>query len=225
MRRNYERDLPRGYTMVEVIDAKDLKFGLILTLGALLLFAVALVPVFIPLFFGYKDAIFDAFLKSTDLIMLTYFGGTLLYMVLHELTHGAVYKSMTGEKLTFGISWNCAYCGVPNIYTYRKTALAALYAPFILFSVLFIPATALAFYFGVLWLYIALGLIFATHISGCIGDLYMGRLLRRKYTSVTTLINDNGPCVRVFTFDPSNIDSEDAATKRFADRLSGKYKY
>jgi hypothetical protein len=222
-RRNYERLLPRGYTMVKVMNATDVKFGLLLTLGSLVLFAIALVPVIAPLFLLDGVSVAELLINKLPMILLPYLGGTLVYMVLHELTHGAVYKIMTGEKLTFGISWSCAFCGVPKIYTYRHTALRALYATFVVFSILLVGGMVAAFLLNKIALYICLGLIFATHISGCVGDLYMGHVLNKTYTNRLTLINDNGPCVRIFTFDTSNIDSEDAATKRFADKLSGEY--
>ncbi|MCQ2122483.1 MAG: DUF3267 domain-containing protein, partial [Fibrobacter sp.] len=59
----------------------------------------------------------------------------LVYIVLHELVHGAVYKLLTGQKLTFGFKASVAYCGVPDIYVYRRTALAALLAPFVVFDI------------------------------------------------------------------------------------------
>ena len=40
-----------------------------------------------------------------------------LYMVLHELTHGLFYKIFTHEKLKFGMTLTVAYCGIPRIYT------------------------------------------------------------------------------------------------------------
>ena len=45
-----------------------------------------------------------------------------LYLVLHELVHGAVYKALTHQKLTFGFTLTVAFCGVPDVYTSRKTA-------------------------------------------------------------------------------------------------------
>lgn len=211
--RNYERSLPGGYRLVKKMDAADFGFGLLLTFGSLVLFALCAGLVALPLVFDQKG------LLSIDVdrwifIMVIYLVITLVYMILHELTHGVAYKSMTGERLTFGIKWNCAYCGVPNILTYRKTSLVALYAPFTVFNIIFIPALVWAWFFSV-EAYVIIGLVLATHISGCIGDLYMGHILLTKYKDKTTLLNDTGPCVCVFTFDASNIGKTDAKTESF----------
>lgn len=219
-KRTFERGLPGGYRLEKQLDAKSFGFGLLLSLGSLILFAIALIPVVAPLYFVDEIAVADSLWDQIDLIMLIYLGGTLVYTILHELTHGAAYKIMTGEKLTFGISWNCAFCGVPRIFTYRRTALIAVYAPFVLFSVIFIPLLVW-FYFSNMVLYIALGLIFATHVSGCIGDLYMGHLLLHRYTDRHTLVNDTGPCVSIFTFNPNSIE-RDYDTIKFVENMDKK---
>ena len=217
---NYEAALPGGYRLVKKLDANNLGFGLILTFGAFLLFVIMLIFVFLPLFLFDVDI--DSIGSNIEFtILLPYFIGTALYIILHELTHGAAYKALTGEKLTFGISLNCAYCGVPNIFTYRRTSLIALYAPFVLFSILLIPALILSYFYSAS-LYITLGLIFATHISGCIGDLYMGHILLKKYTDRRTLINDSGPCVSIFVFDERYIGKIDEKTQKFIDKMKKK---
>ena len=216
--RNYERSLPGGYRLVKKMDAADFGFGLILTLGSLLLFALCAGVIALPLSFDSRGLL-SLEVERMMLIVTIYLVITLIYMVLHELTHGVAYKSMTGEKLTFGIKWNCAYCGVPNILTYRKTSLVALYAPFVVFNIVFIPALVWAWFFGI-EAYIIVGLLLATHISGCIGDLYMGHVLLTKYKENTTLLNDTGPCVCIFTFDANNIGKLDAKTEEFKRRFN-----
>ena len=217
-RKNFEYSLPNGYVLAKKMDAADLGFGLILTIGSLLFFAVCIVVLAIPIFTN-QDKLQSFKPDSLLFILSAYLVGTLIYMVLHELVHGVAYKSMTGEKLTFGIKWNCAYCGVPNILTYRKTSLVALYAPFVLFSLIFAPITLWAWWYSI-EVYITMALIFATHISGCIGDLYMGHLLLTKYKDKSTLLNDTGPCVHVFTYDVANIGKIDPKTEHFKTKFN-----
>ncbi len=204
----FERELSEGYKEVLHIDAKDRKTGLILNAGALLIsvfvFAVAaiLIIAIMPrsFFSGDEampvDAWFPAFAKG----MLIGFLSFAVYIVLHELTHGAVYKKLTGEKLTFGITWSAAFCGVPNIYVKRKTAVTACIAPFALFSVLFIPfgivclvLTAVYESIFAFTLFIAVTFVFALHLGGCVGDLYVIYLMTVKYKSKDTLMRDTGP--------------------------------
>ena len=132
--KTFEAELPAGYAQVFHINAKDKKIGIIFNAVALVIMAVVVVLAAIPLF-----AFEVEFTESTSpMLLITYtvfFVSLIAYIVLHELVHGAAYKMLTGEKLTFGLSWSCAFCGVPTVFTYRKTALIALAAPFLTFSV------------------------------------------------------------------------------------------
>jgi hypothetical protein len=116
----------------------------------------------------------------------------ILYIVLHELAHGTLYKLMTGEKLTYGFSWSCAFCGVPNIYTYRRCALSALLAPLVIFTVIFVPILVFLSYANLLY-YIGFSFIFAMHLGGCIGDGYLAFLLFTRYKDADVLMRDLGP--------------------------------
>ena len=113
-------------------------------------------------------------------------------MVLHELIHGAAYKKLTGEKLTFGMSWSCAFCGVPNIFTYKRCALISVLAPFVIFSLIFIPLTV-ALYFVDTHYYLLSALLLGLHLGGCCGDLYVSLLLLFKFKNKKLLMRDTGP--------------------------------
>ena len=114
------------------------------------------------------------------------------YIVLHELVHGAAYKALTGERLTFGMSWSCAFCGVPHIFTYRRTAIISTVAPLILFTLIFIPILGLLFHFSPLYFLIA-AFIFGLHLGGCSGDVYVLYLLTVRFRNKKTLVRDTGP--------------------------------
>lgn len=187
-----ETSLPENYREVYHIDATNKKTGVLLNLcsllpviGMLLVFACTV---------SAKDFGLDELENFPKLLFLL--GGLLLgifvYVILHELTHGVVYKLLTKQKLTFGLSWSCAYCGVPNVYVYRKTAILALIAPFALFTVILLPLTIVFAFFNV-YLYILFGFVFAMHLGGCSGDLYMLGLLLFKYKNPALLLRDSGP--------------------------------
>ena len=134
--KNFERELPSGYRQAKYINAKNAKFGLLFNLIALLVFAAVMV-VAVLLLRGKEDFSFveDVFMNDYYFLALLVFCFVMVgYVVLHELVHGIAYKALTGEKLTFGISWSCAFCGVPHIYTYRRTAMISVVAPFAVFS-------------------------------------------------------------------------------------------
>ncbi|MDE6242125.1 MAG: DUF3267 domain-containing protein [Anaeroplasmataceae bacterium] len=190
MSKNYEEILPEGYNEIFHIDAKEKKTGLILTLFSLILTLIPL-AILLPIYFCTKKFEFE-FSYRTSLYLLGLAVAMILYMVLHELVHGIAYKALTKQKLTFGISWSCAYCGVPNIYVYRKASMIALIAPFTVFGLLF-GGLVIWFYFLDGTLFLLMSLLFSIHVGGCIGDLYMFTLFLFKYKDKTLLMRDTGP--------------------------------
>ena len=181
---NYFKDLPENYEKIKVIDAKDRKTILNMNLVGILIMLVSIVPLIIIKRVDLGE------IEPIDMLiaLLVYFAGMVIYVILHELIHGLVYKIMTKEKLTFGITLTCAFCGVPNIYVTKKTALLAILAPFVLFTVIFLPIILIlpASLYN-----LALILLFGTHTSGCVGDLYGTLVLSRLKGDI--LMNDTGP--------------------------------
>lgn len=125
-RRSFEEALPEGYVSRLTVDCQDKKLGILMNLAALAIMAVLCVV------FWRLIQPWDAFLAAplTSLLKTAVFMVAVsAYIVLHELLHGAAYKLLTGRKLTFGLTWSAAYCGVPDIFVYRSAALVALLAP------------------------------------------------------------------------------------------------
>lgn len=191
---NFERELPAGYKQAMYINAKNAKFGIIFNLIALAVLAIVMAVAFLFLELGGKLSIDILKMEYTQLVVayLIFFGAMIGYIVLHELVHGIAYKTLTGEKLTFGMSWSCAFCGVPHIFTYRRTAIIAVVAPFAVFTVLFIPVLILLYFFSPLY-YVIAAFIFGFHLGGCSGDLYVLILFATKYKDPKTLMRDTGP--------------------------------
>ena len=191
--KNFEKELPEGYVLAKTVDATNKKIGLIMNLAALIIGAVVFGISLIPIILSKREVSFDNTLPAYLILLI----GMIAYIILHELVHGIAYKSQTGEKLTFGLKWSCAFCGVPHIYVYRKTALIAVTAPLIFFTAVFIPLTV-ALYFVDTLIYFAAVIIFALHLGGCGGDIYVTYLLLKKYTSPKTLMNDTGPKMTLY---------------------------
>lgn len=187
---NAYKELPEGYTLAKEVDAAgNKKLAVLFNLAALLLTAAVFCAGCLIRFRGLPPlALMLENLWALEGMLGLFLLGMLAYLVLHELTHGAVYKLLTGEKLTFGIRPSCAYCGVPNIFVTRKTALLAVLAPFALFTLLFLPLIALrSSYCALLFL-----LLFALHAGGCVGDLYCAYLLLFRLKG-PLLMKDTGP--------------------------------
>ena len=125
----------------------------------------------------------------------------LAYIVLHELTHGLAYKALTKEKLAFGMSWSCASCGVPDIFTYRKTTMISVLAPFVVFTVVLLPLTVWLYFVNPL-AYLGSAFLLGLHLGGCSGDLFVFGLLVCKFKDKRTLVRDTGP--QQYFFVPEN---------------------
>ena len=185
----FESELPEGYRTVKTIDAKNSKVGLILNLIALVPLAISLVVAYFAM---GKPSLTDNGASSWQYIihLLIFLAVLIAYVILHELVHGAVYKFFTREKLTFGLTFTVAFCGVPKIYVYRKPALAAVLAPFIVFLPIFLM---LCFVLPTPLMKMIAAFMLGMHIGGCAGDLWVGGLLIFKLRDNRTLINDTGP--------------------------------
>ena len=187
---NHERELPQGYEEVRRIDATDKKTGIIMNVVAfLVMIAVALIGL-IPVFTGrlkFETGYLYPIIMCAAIVVLIP-----VYMVLHELVHGVAYKALTREKLTYGFSWSCAYCGVPNIYVYRGAALIAVTLPLIVFTLVFLPL-AIVFAYVNTYVYLGMIIMLATHIGGCVGDIYVTLLLLFRHRRHDLLVRDTGP--------------------------------
>lgn len=190
--KNYELELPQNYVEAKTIDAKSDKIVMFLfTLVSGLVTVGAVVIAWLCLglnSINWMDKLVGD--GSTYWHNFVFIVAMIVYIILHELTHGVVYKAMTKQKLTFGLTLTVAYCGVPNIYVYRKTALCALLAPFLVFLPIFtILPFLMAEPIDILWC----ALLWGMHVGGCVGDLYCTILYLFKFRDPKTLMRDTGP--------------------------------
>ncbi len=179
----YEVELPEGYKPVKIVDAKDSKLIVVLNV-----ITIVVTLGFIALSFAIIRPSLEDGIPVVKLMLAV--SAFLVYIVLHELTHGLAYKILTGRKLTFGLTLSVAYCGVPDIYVYRRTALISLLAPLTVFSILFLVPL---FFLENPWNKFVMLLLFSEHFGGCTGDIYDTLLLLFKYKDPATLMNDTGP--------------------------------
>lgn len=188
MKRTYEKELPADYTEVQVLDMRTDK-KLIVWLNVFSMVAAVLIIAGGMIYLARKFEHIRSFIFSYRHFMFLLVS-LFSYVILHELTHGVVYKLRTGHKLTFGFSFVAAWCGVPDIYVYRTTAMLSCAAPFVIFSI----ALALPFFLctTVGWK-MAFLILFAVHFGGCAGDLYDLFLYFTKYRNPVTLMRDTGP--------------------------------
>lgn len=185
--KNYEVEVPEGYKVAKVIDAANTKFGVLMNVFAGVI-GIVLMGIFILIYRkDYKEFSFDYEVLIKFLIVMVCY---ILLTIIHELLHGLAYKILTKRKLKFGLTFTVAFCGVPDIYVYRKAAIISLLTPCVVISI--------ASLIGIILVNdsaIRLGLIFlfSFHFGGCSGDLYGFLLYLFKFRDKTTLMNDTGP--------------------------------
>ena len=185
---NFCRELPHGYKEVYRIDAKSRKWSIVFTVGSFIVALAIILPCLLAVDFGGAGwSSTDIYIAAAVLIV-----SIVVYIIAHELTHGIAYKALTGSKLTFGISLTVAFCGVPDIYVNRKTALIALLAPFTVFSALFCALAAWLYFVNPVYYGVAI-ILLGLHFGGCIGDLFTAILLIFKLKDGALLMRDTGP--------------------------------
>jgi len=194
---NYYHELPEGYKAIKSIDAKDKKTIIWFNLVAIIMMVIAALPFLVlkPVDMSNRD-MYIPFVLIVSI-------GMIAYIILHELTHGLIYKIYTKQKLTFGLTLFVAFCGVPNIYVSKKVSLVSVLAPFVLYSVILIPTLILM---PANYLYLAFIIIFAVHFGGCVGDLYVTNVLLKLKGKI--LMNDTGPKQTFYQLDENTIVSE-----------------
>ncbi len=182
MNKTFEPALPEGYREIYHIDATSWKIAILMNLAAFVLMIVSLIVCI--------HLIHPTSFSFTAGPLLITMAMLFVYMIAHELVHGAAYKLLTGQKLTYGFSGTVAFCGVPEIYVYRRTALISILAPFTVFSIAFIAAMILI---PDVFHKILCAFLFSAHFGGCIGDLYDAMLYLFRFRDPDILMRDTGP--------------------------------
>ncbi len=195
---NFENSVPEDYVLVKHVDAKSDKKQIVIYTLLSFVPLLIIVPVLCVIAYycsGYN--VFSATDEYTDeyyalISIWIVFIVLIVYIVLHELTHGITYKIFTGAKLTFGFTLSVAFCGVPDIYVRKKASIAALIMPFSVFSVVFLSLTIGLWFISPLYGIVA-GAVFALHFGGCVGDLHWTLMYLTKFRRCNTLMRDTGP--------------------------------
>ena len=211
--KNYEAELPLNYRLVKTIDAKNKTVGIVLNLIALAVLAVSVAVACIIIRFDFSELVSSREGYANIIRLAVFIAVMIAYVILHELVHGAAYKIMTKRKLTFGLTFSVAFCGVPDIYVYRKTALIAVLAPFVVFLPIF---TALPFFLSNPLEKVLASFLWGMHVGGCSGDLWVTGVLLFKLRDKTTLMNDTGPKQTFYVIDVNAVAEEDP-TEQAAD--------
>ncbi len=202
--RFYYLNLPDGFKQKKIIDAKDKKTAVIFTA---LSFALAIGAIIILLLIKKFD--FHLMLENRHKMLiadLVFVVSMVIYLVLHELTHGVGFLIFTREKLKFGMTLTVAFCGVPNAYVKKWPAVITTLLPFVVYSTVFLLITFLTTNIYIEMISI---LLFGVHFGGCVGDLYVASYLIFK-ADKNTVMNDDGATQVFYSLDEEREESENA---------------
>lgn len=191
--KNFEFNLPLNYELKKKIDANDKKTGLLLTVITLVITVILVIAGT----FIYQSITKKSFnIGSLGILrLLIFFVGYIVLIILHELIHGLFYKIFTKQKLSFGLTIFVAYCGVPNLYVYKKPMIITALATCVIISTTLLIPMILVNNINNFWILL---LMFSCHFGGCCGDIYSVLLLKLKFKGNTVLINDTGPVQTIY---------------------------
>ena len=116
-----------------------------------------------------------------------------IYILIHEGIHAIVFKLFSNDKVKFGFHGLYASASMPHSYFKKRHYLMAALAPLVVMTIVFIVLLNLTQNQVFLVIYI----LFAFHISGCTGDIYIS--LKLLKFPKDTYINDYGVGMTFYT--------------------------
>lgn len=184
-------NLPEGYSEILCVDLqKDKKLMLFVNLLAVLIGALMAVPMHfvVPIgsMFSMEQGLLAYGLRFAALLVLM-----VLYMVLHELTHGVAMKLCGTKKIRYGFTGMYAFAGSDDYYPKAPYIFIAL-APVVLLGVVIALVNPLVpvEWFWIVWI------LQIINISGAAGDFYV--TLRFLRLPGDILVRDHGTGMRVY---------------------------
>ncbi len=186
--------LPENYEEILSVDLqKNKKLAIIINLLAFLI-AVLMVVLRLPslpfsALFDMSEGLWMYFLRFFSLLV-----GLVLYIILHEVTHGIAMRAFGAKHVRFGFTGLYAYAGSREDYFGKGPYLVIALAPVVLFFVLFLLLELLLpVNEGWRWI---IYLLQIQNLSGAAGDLYVS--LRFLTLSKDILVYDEGTAMRVY---------------------------
>ena len=184
--------LPAGHRQIYTVNLqKDKRTAAFINISALGIAAVMIIPMhfFVPISTSFD---WSGVLLPYALRFFVLFVSTLLYMVLHELIHGAAMKVLGTKKIRYGFTGPYAFAGSTDFYDKTGYCFVAL-APIVVFLIVFavlncvVPRT---------WFWVVY-LLQVANISGAAGDLFVTVKFSKMPKDI--LIQDSGVDMTVYS--------------------------
>jgi len=181
--------LPEGYREYDAIDLQTNKKLMVLVNVLAIVIGVALVvPMLwiVPFSVSFEGGKGMYFCRLAVLFVLM-----VVYMILHELVHGAAMKLCGTKKVTYGFKGVYAFAGSDDYYRKKPYIFIAL-APVVLWGAVIAVATLLV---PREWFWVAY-MLQVSNLSGAAGDLYVTVRFSRFPKDI--LIKDYGVGMTVY---------------------------
>ena len=192
------RTYPRGYRQIEVMDfVRNRKQLMIVGVSGIVV--TVLMVAFGLIFYPFSPT--WEFLKANWWAWPLTAAMYVLYILLHELTHGVLMHALSGVKPKYGLKLPYAYAGSHVFFDKKSHNLIAL-APLTVWGIaLFILERTLPA--GWFWLFY---IIQISNVSGSVGDVYCVLHLFRLPRDI--VIQDTGTRMRVFAPRPNDEEQK-----------------
>lgn len=203
------KTLPEGWVLHDTIDLKNNKKQFWLVQGISLLLAAAFVAA--GCFLVHPKVFFEDS-PARIWALLALIVGMIIYIVLHELTHGVFLASFTKTKPKFGFLGWAAYCGNEAYCNKPCYAVVAL-APVVVWGIVF--GVLNAFFRTGVWFWLV-WFLQTVNVSGAAGDLFVTFKLFGYPKEI--LVQDTGISMKVFR----RATAEEAAAQLRAQEETGE---
>lgn len=185
-------ELPEGYKEIFSIDLqKDKKAALLVScMGLIIMLALCVIGHFIvPIntIFYKGQGLWLHFIRFLVLI-----AGIIVYMILHELVHGAEMKHFGAHKVKYGFTGMYAFAGSED-YFYKKPYVVIALAPVIVLGAVLLIINC---FVGKSWFWVVY-LIQVTNLSGAAGDIYVTYKFSKMPEDI--LVRDVGVSMTVYS--------------------------
>jgi hypothetical protein len=186
-------ELPEGYGEIYTVDLqKNKKMMLALNGAALAIGLVMVIPMclLVPIstLFSMEQGMGAYMLRFGVLIV-----GSILYIVLHELTHAAVMRIYGAKKVRFGFTGAYAFAGSERDYFDRFSYVQIALAPLIVWGIVL---AVLDLILPLAWFWV-IYIMQIANVSGAVGDLFVS--IRFSKMPRDILIRDTGVSMTVYS--------------------------
>lgn len=186
--------LPAGYSQImEVNLQKNKKLAFMVNGAAVLVMVIMFVVAnfFVPVSIVF-DMVQNGEILYVLLMLLVMLASSLVYIVLHELTHAVAMKAFGTKKVKFGYTGVYAFAGSNDYYTKGAYLIIAL-APVVVWGVVLAVLNAIV---PSAWFWVVY-FVQMSNISGAAGDFYV--TLKFMKLPKDILVHDSGVDMKVYS--------------------------